>query len=174
MFPPWRRGKISCAPMSDLLYGKALHWTSWDNSNVFTARMHAMLDEWATRQSVKVRLTRVEDLRLYQQNMGLRATGLAAWALWDETQLEQLCLTLAAIRSQSRPPLSVCYLVPELAEHVAILVESGAQIVVSQLPSLETALSKLLPRVALSTHGFHPLTGGLVERLPWGEVDENG
>ena len=156
--------------MADLLFGKALNWTCWDDRNLLTTRLHSLLNEWASDRSVKVRLTRLEKLEYYAQ-LRSQQIGLAAWALWEETLLESLCQTLAVIQAHSPAPICICYVVPELAEHVAILTEAGAQIVVSQLPSLESALSKALASVHLSNHGFHPLTGGLVERLPWADKD---
>ncbi len=155
--------------MSELLFGKALNWTCWDHRNVLTALLDATLKNWSAEQNIKSRLTRVEHLEDQLQALSVHPIGLSAWALWDEESLETLCHTLLAVREMPRPPLRVCYLAPELAEYVAILSEAGAQIVFSQLPSLEAVLSKALSEVTLSQHGFHPLTGGLLERLPWGE-----
>jgi len=158
--------------MSELLFGKALNWTCWDNRQVLTTQLNKVLVAWAAGHAVKVRLNRVDKLEDYGPALAKQPVGLAAWALWSDEALESLCLSLAAARELPHPPLCVCYVAPELAECIAILCEAGAQIVISQLPSLESALAKALPGIRLSNHGFHPLTGGLWERLPWTEVDD--
>lgn len=158
--------------MSELLFGKALNWTCWDDQQVLTAQLNKVLVAWAAGQAIKVRLDRVESLDEYGPALAKQPVGLAAWALWGDEALEPLCLSLATARDLPQPPLRVCYVAPELSECLAILCEAGAQIVISQLTSLEAALAKALPGVRLSNHGFHPLTGGLWERLPWSEVDD--
>ena len=160
--------------MSELLRGKALHWTCWDDRHLLTAQLQTLLSDWGKIQSIKSHFTSVDNLAHYESLLGKQHFGLSAWAVRDESPLEQLCLILSAARAHPQSPLQICYLAPELAEHIPLLAEAGAQIVLSQLTSLESTLSRLLPRVALSTMGFHPLTGGLIERLPGTEAEETG
>ena len=153
--------------MTDLLHGKTLNWTSWDTSNLLTALLHTTLTEWAKPKSVKLRLSRVAELPDYDKLFSRGTIGLAVWALWDDESLERVCGSLASVRDSSQSPVRVCFVVPELARHVGLLAEAGGQIVVSQLHSLPAMMLKILDHCQLADHGYHPLTSGLVDRLPW-------
>lgn len=153
--------------MSDLLYGKTLNWMCWDSSNLLTAMLQATLTDWAEPKTVKLRLSRVAELSDFEKRLALETVGLAVWALWDDESLERVCGSLSAVRDSSQSPVRVCFVVPELARHVSLLTEAGGQIVVSQLHSLPAMMLKILDHCQLADHGYHPLTSGLVDRLPW-------
>lgn len=129
--------------------------------------LHKILTDWARTASIRIRLTRVASLGDYEHCVARQTVGLAVWALWEKESVEELCASLAAAKAVARPPLRLCYIVPELAEHTGLLAEVGGQVVMSDLPRLQTALPKILKSCQLASHGYHPLTGGLVERLPW-------
>ncbi len=158
--------------MPDSLFGKTLQWACWDNRNLLSALLHAHLNDWGKRQSVTTRLTRIADLAEYELVLTRRSVGLAVWALWEAEYAEAVCLSLAAICDQSSPPIRICFVAPEVAEHVGLLTEAGGQVVVSHLHRLPLVLPKILAACQLTERGSHPLTAGLIERLPLGTAEE--
>ena len=48
-----------------------------------------------------------------------------------------------------------------------LLLEAGAQFVVDRIPWLQRLVPSIIDRAPRKTGGSHPITSGLVERLPW-------
>ena len=94
-------------------------------------------------------------------------TGLVTLVLRQSGEIPAACKSLWRFRGRLEQPICACFVAPELIDHVPLLLESGAHIVISQLDTWQRALTRILNRASLSKQGFHPLTGGLVDRLPW-------
>jgi hypothetical protein len=166
--------------MSELLTGRCLNWICFDQRGLLAAHLNDLLEEWTSADS------RSTDSAL-SQRMVLHATewtgdlwriplrsclasngiGLAAWSISDAAEFEAACRSLRVTREAAQPVQRLSLLAPELTELLPILLEAGAQTVVSQLPSLQKELVQLLTHARLSNRGYHPLTSGLLERLPW-------
>ncbi|MFK7737540.1 MAG: hypothetical protein AB8B50_16010 [Pirellulaceae bacterium] len=106
--------------------------------------------------------------------------GFSLWCMQEDSDLKPVCRNLALQRNlfPSSVRIAVCDF--EHADCLRILNEAGAQIVARDVPSLQRAVTALFETQAESAHsavplsdqGFHPLTSGLVSRLPWPELDE--
>ncbi|MCA9132332.1 MAG: hypothetical protein KDA45_04230 [Planctomycetales bacterium] len=157
--------------MSELLHGQALHWASCDAAGVVTAALQSMLRERLAEESVRLRLWLAASPGQVPQIATAQPLGLALWVMHQAAELPEICRALPPTRAQPRPPLCLCFLGLGVdrrrAECAAILLESGAQVVVDELPSLQSALPGILRAAPRSQQGYHPLTAGLVERLPW-------
>ena len=153
--------------MEHRLAGKSLVWISSDELGVFTAATRKMLTDHYSNQAVKVQLIRAENPDDLSQHAQRQVTGLVTLVLQQAGEIPAACKSLWRIRGRLGQPICACCIAPEMFEHVPLLLESGAQIVVSQLDAWQRALTRILSRVPLSKQGFHPLTAGLVDRLPW-------
>ncbi len=153
--------------MEHLLEGRSLVWISVDELGVFTAATRKMLTDHYANQAVKVQLIRAENSDDLPQIVQRQVTGLVTLVIPQASEVPAACKSLWRVRGRLDQPICVCLITPEMVEHVPLLLESGAQIVVSQLDAWQRAITRLLGRVSLSKQGFHPLTAGLVDRLPW-------
>jgi hypothetical protein len=153
--------------MENLLEGKSLVWASLDEVGVFTAATRKMLLDHFAEQAVKIHLLQVDNAENLAQTTQRQATGLVTLVILQASEIPAACRSLWRMRGKLDQPLCVCVIAPELIEHVPLLLESGAQIVVSQLDVWQRALARILSRVQLSNQGFHPITAGLTDRLPW-------
>ena len=153
--------------MENLLEGKSLVWVSLDEVGVFTAATRKMLVDHFVNQAVKVQLLQAENADDVSQITQRQVTGLVTLVLQQASEVPAACKSLWRIRGRLDQPICVCLIAPEMIEHVPLLLESGAQVVVSQLDVWQRALPRVLSRVPLSNQGFHPITASLVDRLPW-------
>jgi hypothetical protein len=153
--------------MENLLEGKSLVWVSLDEVGVFTAATRKMLVDHFADQAVKVQLLQAETADDVLQITQRQVTGLVTLVLQQASEVPAACKSLWRIRGRLDQPICVCLIAPEMIDHVPLLLESGAQVVVSQLDVWQRALPRVLSRVPLSNQGFHPITASLVDRLPW-------
>lgn len=168
--------------MSEQLFGRTLHWASWDANLAVTAALRSMLEGQSLARSsgseahspcpgevaaIRCELTLSSDPKELVALAKQQRLGLVLMVCEADTDLASLAETLTRLRALSHPPLRVCYLDSSRVALAAILIEAGAQVVVSRIPSLQAALPKMLSCVCLSPQGFHPITSRLLERLPW-------
>lgn len=151
--------------MEHLLEGKSLVWVSADELGVFTAATHKMLVDFFATQTVKVHLIRAENTDDLAPLVQRQLTGLLTLVLRQPGEIPAACRSLWRVRGRLQQPVCVCFIAAEMIDHVPLLLESGAQIIVSQLDSWQRALERVLSRAPLSKQGFHPLTAGLLDRL---------
>ncbi len=177
--------------MSDLLSGQGLAWGIWDRDGVVATAVRDMIDHELAGREVRARMLRSDSPRQLEQLANTHRLGLAIWVVVDDSEIPSLCQAMVTIRQRHPDTLCVCYLsatqndmgslkwpdAPPAAPHnlsaprselVSLLVESGAQLLVDDLPTLQLALPRVIAQVPLASHGYHPLTTGLLERLPWG------
>jgi len=155
--------------MQHLLDGKSLVWLSFDEVGVFTAATHRMLSDHFADQAIKVLWIRAENVEELSQLALRQAAGLVTFVVQQPSEIPAICKSLWRIRGRSEQPICACFLSAELIDYVALLLEAGAQVITSQLDSWQRALPRVLARSPLSKQGFHPLTAGLVDRLPWSD-----
>ncbi len=153
--------------MSHLIYGQTLVWVSYDPARVVSAGLKSMLDSRLDRDC------RVEVI--------LAATLDQTATLVEQTRCGLLTLVLGEAdestamrvlrRIQNRSPECVrCVYAAELLQLDKLrLQEAGAQIVIEQIPLLQSALPLILNKAPRRSGGNHPLTAGLIDRLPLGE-----
>lgn len=93
--------------------------------------------------------------------------GLALWVVADDAQVPAVCQAVAQLRSQSWGSVCLAYGTLFQSDALHCLAEAGTQLIVEDLAQLQWALPRALAKCPLSTAGYHPLTSGLLSRLPW-------
>ncbi len=157
--------------LESLLYGQALVWVTFDSKRVVSGAMRTLLEErlQASAQRLEVHLaeTLEETVQLVEQHRA----GLVSLVLnGSEAEAEvHRCLRRCELR---RPTCVRCvYLAcgePALPEFdQSRLYETGAQIVLRDIPWMSSAVDRILLAAPRRTGGNHPITVGLVDRLPW-------
>ncbi len=151
--------------MSHLIHGQTLVWVSYDPGRVVSAGLKSMLDSLLDRDC-RVEVVLAGSLELAVGLVEQTRCGLLTLVLGATDELPAMRVLR---RVQTRVPECVrCVYFPELLQLDALrLQEAGAQIVVEQIPLLQAAVPRLLQRVPRRTGGNHPLTAGLIDRIPW-------
>ena len=153
--------------MTDLLHGRTLAWGSWDREGLVTAAVRDMLDDALVGSDIRPRLLLCETPASMQQLCSAHRLGMALWVWSADTALTELCQAVTVVQERQAGTACVCFLASPRADLVSLLVEAGARLIVNDLPTLQRALPRLVAHAPLSAHGHHPLTSGLMNRLPW-------
>ena len=153
--------------MTDLLHGRTLAWGSWDREGLVTAAVRDMFDQVLAGSEIRPRLWHCETPALMQQLCSTHHLGIALWTVSPGSELTELCQAIASVQERYPSTACVCFLASARADLVSLLVEAGARLIVDDLPSLQRALPRIVAQAPLSAHGHHPLTSGLMSRLPW-------
>jgi hypothetical protein len=151
---------------------KILVWASWDGPGVVSAALQSMLADGLAGQATRMRLLRATGPEHLAQLVAQQAIGLAVWIVGNDSELLATCKAIDLARSQAASPVCVCFVKPAWSACTPILLEAGAQIVVHELPSLQRVLPRILASAPFSSQAGHPLTTGLIERLPWQQQDD--
>jgi hypothetical protein len=93
--------------------------------------------------------------------------GLAVWSVTDQSEVAATCIALENQRRQHPQVFLLVFLASEFAEYRGQMIEAGANYVVLHICQLQTVLVKVLNRLRVCHEGHHPLTSGLLNRLPW-------
>lgn len=161
----------SSSSAAPLLGGKTLNWISWDPRRIATISAHNFLKHHFECDGVPVRQVSPEEFSQVPQLATNIQAGLVLWSPDSTDSISTICRGLRAVMHQQPRAFRICYLANLYQPFFPLLVEAGAQIVVSELTSLQNALRFIAPKIPLSNRGSHPLTEGLHERLPWAEID---
>ncbi len=157
--------------VDSLLEGKTLVWISVDPTGLFTAATRKMLQDYLKQQAsaaiVKLQLMQAESAEEAVSMVGRQTTGLISFVVPTVAQLAPTSQALWRMRGRQGQPITACFIDPDQVQHVPLLLESGAQIIVSQLDVWQKSLPRIVLQAPLSKWGVHPLTSGLVDRLPW-------
>ncbi len=153
--------------MQPLLGGRSLIWISSDEVGVFTAATRKMLCDHYEHQAIRVQLMLPAGPEELLQLAQRHAVGLITLVVQQPTDVPGVCRILVRMRGRLEQPVCACFVAPELIENVPTMLEAGAQVIASQLAMWQRALPRALTLAPLSKQGFHPLTAGLVDRLPW-------
>lgn len=156
--------------MTDVLTGQNLTWGVCDHEGVVAAALHDMLEQLLRDKGVRPRMWLSESPQQMEQLCHTYQLGLAVWVLASEAHLAEVCSAIMAVRDKHHATLCLCVLNASRGDWYGLLGEAGAQLIVSDLPTLQTALPRLVDSAPLSAPGTHPLTTGLLERLPWGHL----
>lgn len=158
--------------MSDLLLGKSLVWASCDADNIVTAGLRQMLRSLDLRDlfgplPVRTQLLKVDRFEDVNRVVSRQRVAFVIWVCKYPRHVHEICSSVAQTSFFSSRPRRICYLSQETAIYAPMLIEAGAQNVVGQLPSLQKALPRMLKDAPLSSLGYHPITSGLFDQLPW-------
>lgn len=155
------------------LGGQVLFWSCWDVAGVIAAAMQQMLPAFcrqlggSAEQPVRPRRLPCSSPWEIPELAHSLPVGLAVWVVADEAQFPAVCLAVAQLRSQSANSVCLAYGTLFQSEQLHCLAEAGMQLIVRDLPQLQRALPRALAKCPLSSAGYHPLTSGLLSRLPW-------
>lgn len=148
---------------NSILQGSILLWRSHDSRNLMTVVVKHYLDSQFAANSVKHQ--RIRD----QQHPENQQVGLELWCVDEESRLSTVLAALPNQRRQYPKAVQLVYLVGSLASYRPQLLESGAHWVSLELSELPEVLDKIFCKLNLSSKGTHPLTSGLMEKLPWAD-----
>lgn len=153
--------------MSHLIYGKTLVWVTYDPTRVFSAGLKSMLDA-CLDEDCRVEVVLAGSLDQASTLVEQSRCGLLTLVLGAGDELPAMRVLR---RVQVRAPECVrCVYFPELLQLDRLrLQEAGAQIVVEQIPLMQSVLPQLLTRAPRRSGGNHPITAGLIDRLPWAD-----
>ncbi len=155
--------------MQHSLDGKTFVWISWDAAGIFTAATRKMLTEQIVDNATQLQLIRAASLDDLPTLMQRQVTGLLTFVVQHESEVPAACRALWRVRGRLAQPICACFVSPDLIDTIAVLLEAGAQVVTSRLDVWQRALPPIIAKAPISTHGIHPLTAGLISRLPWKE-----
>ncbi len=155
--------------MDEALSEKSLVWAIWDREGVVAAALAGLLERLLTERQILARMLRVDSPSQFPQIASLQPLALAVWVFQDESQLSESLSAIAAIRERSSESVCLCMAGSLPSDIDALLAEAGAQLVLRDVAALPPVLSRMALHAPLSNQGLHPLTTGLVARLPWGD-----
>lgn len=152
-----------------------LHWACWDPTGTLAALLQDRLRKWQVASGCDVRYEAIEGLEALNQSVKRGDwnihTGptLIAWHMEGSEEFEAILNSLLAVRKRLPKSIQVVRIAPEWNAYAHFFIEAGAQVVISQLPSLERILPRILDSVPLSSVGSHPILSGIAKRLPWND-----
>ena len=152
--------------MSWLNQSSCLNWTSYDPPSVATyiARQTILRCSKNTEAQEDLPTLKTNFLRLESPaDIGHTSeiVGLALWSIQTFDQLETI-VEAVQITSMRRPcPIQVVAVDKSLATWTGILLEAGAQIVVSELLFLQKAVERALVNAPTVQKSSHPLLADL-------------
>ena len=152
-----------------LLHGQSLSWVTYDPSRTVSAALRWMLRESFQSLNVRLEITEAanveESATLVEQHRAGLLTLVLAEADWPGA-----CKALRRVQLRRNQCLRCVYVtVPELDDDLRVL-EAGAQIVVDQIPWLQQLVPRIVQHAPRRAGGNHPITMGLIDRLPWTRV----
>lgn len=147
-----------------MLKTRKLLWTSQDELQLATTIIKHFLDCWSKQSAVDHSyLTLVSEND--QANLGLQLTVLQSAS---DLAASLKNMQQNRIKSPDCFQLVVIGSVPHtLANHMA---EAGAHLVVYQIGQLPNVLQRIVTNFKSVTDSFNPLTGQLLNRLPWPDL----
>lgn len=140
-----------------------LYWASFDTSSLVTVTIS---------QFLKSQTAFLNQRLSADQLTGTSNLGLIVWAIHEPSQAATTIHAILQSRKQNSPALLIVFLAPELLQFRSALIESGSHLVVHELSQIPKVLSSCLDNLPLSREGVHPITSGLVGRLPWAHLDK--
>lgn len=155
---------------TSLLHGESLVWVTYDRGRGVSAALRWMLQTALTPLDVRLEVTEVESAVEAATQVEQRQAGLLTLIPRSsecEAEWPALCKTLRRVQLRQGPCLRCVYAsLPGLTDDLRLW-EAGAQIVINQIPWLQRIVPRIVTCAPRRTGGNHPLTIGLVDRLPW-------
>jgi hypothetical protein len=140
---------------------RVLYWSCIDATNLVAAVVKQSLDAWHASSQTYHERTVVDHAYDAIQ------LGLSVWSVTSQSQVTTTCSALENQRRQHPQVFLLVFLASELAEYRGLMIEAGANYVVLHICQLQTVLLRVLDRLPVCPAGHHPLTSGLLNRLPW-------
>ncbi|MFN0076826.1 MAG: hypothetical protein ACKVY0_10145 [Prosthecobacter sp.] len=148
------------------LLGESLVWVTFDPARTVSAALRWMLQAEYVDRDVRLDIQEASSVeeagRLSEQ---LKA-GLFTLVLAEE-DLAGACKALRRVQARQRSCVRCVYVTQRELVSDARLLEAGAQIVIDQIPWMQRIVPRLAEQAPRRSGGNHPITMGLVDRLPW-------
>ena len=155
--------------MAHSLYQQTLLWSCYDPDGLVAATAESILRPMFSLPDVQSRCLPVDTP---ESTLSLSPVpGICLWHLRHTAELRATCHCLRSLRQRRIATLQIVFLSRAGQAWKPILLEAGAQAVVSRIPSLQSVLKLAVKHAGLSRQGTHPLTQGLIERLPGAALD---
>jgi hypothetical protein len=152
-----------------LLHGSSVTWVTCDPQRTLSAALQWMLrDHWGQRP-VRLEVLPAQNWEEVPVLVEQHRAGLLTLVV-DGEHLAAACRALLRVRARRPDCVRLVYAPQALVREDCSLAEAGAQIVVSDIPCLQRLVPTFAPRLAMQYGGYHPLTAGLLQRLPWGHM----
>lgn len=159
--------KSKFVPNSTLLYGETLVWVTFDRGRVVSAAVRAMLQAILESSQVRIDILQARNVEEASTLVEQQRAGLLTLVLQEDDEAAA-CKVLRRVQVR-RPECVRCVYFPESMPLDDLrLLETGAQIVVHEIPCLQRLLPGIIAASPRRAGGSHPLTTGLADRLPWG------
>lgn len=152
--------------MASNLQTESIHLAMVDAHGVVATTAHNVIRDALKSNPIQILLSwyaQPKDLLVERD-----AFGLILWTVTDRAGVRPVVETLRQVPNHC---IKVVFAAPSLSSYGGVFNEAGAQIVVTELTSLATHLRTLARKVPRQQSGTHPLTTGLIDRLPWSELD---
>ena len=151
---------------SPLLFGETLSWVTYDPTRTVSSALRSMLRDALIPQNVQLVIIEATSAEVAGTLVEQHGAGLLTLVV-AEQDWPGACRALRRVQVR-RSRCVRCAYVPASATADALqLLEAGAQIVVDQIPWLQRLLPSIIERAPRKSGGSHPITTGLVDRLPW-------
>ncbi|MGN6134216.1 MAG: hypothetical protein ACTHOU_06915 [Aureliella sp.] len=151
---------------SRLLFGQTLAWVTYDPERTVSAALRWMLREALAPQDVQLAIVEATSAEVAGSLVEQHAAGLMTLVLAEE-DWPGGCRALRRVQLRRSRTLRCVYLPSPAPLDRLPLLEAGAQIVADQIPWLQRLVPKIVERAPRKSGGNHPITSGLVDRLPW-------
>lgn len=161
-------------PTNRWLVGKTLVWVTYDPGRSFSAAVRGMLAKLIAERGWQLDLHEASNLASAAVLVEQRRASLLT-LVSDAADFSGLCKSLRRVQLFSPDCVRLVY-APRSAGQGSYpaeqyrLVEVGAQIVVDQIPWVHQVLPAVVDLTVPRAGGCHPITAGLVEALPWGNM----
>lgn len=156
---------------SGLLFGETLCWVTYDTARTVSAGLRSVLRELLDPRGVRLEIveatTAEEAAGLVEQQRAGLLTLVLTEADWAGPDWGGACKALRRIQVRRSGCVRCVYVTQaEMASDLRLF-EAGAQIVVDQIPWLQRLVPRIIELAPRKSGGSHPITAGLVDRLPW-------
>lgn len=164
----------SASSHSRLLFGETLSWVTYDSARTASAGLRSLLREALDPLSVRLEIAEAasaeEAANMAEQHRAGLLTLVLTEADWTGPGWAGACKALRRIQVRRGRCLRCVYATHSDMVSDLRLFEAGAQIVVDQIPWLQRLVPRIIALAPRKSGGSHPITAGLVDRLPWSDI----
>ncbi len=153
--------------MNNVNQDAAFLWASSDVSGVVSAATGSLLHDLTKSERIRPMLTRTSGPEELIPHLTNQLFSMALWVVRHEVDFPPVCRAILTARKLRKDTVCVAFIDSTDLAGEPILIEAGAHMVLRSIAALQLALPKILSVAPHSPHAFHPLTRGLLQRLPW-------
>lgn len=150
--------------MGHFLSAQAVSIVTYDPPGTVAAATVSILERLLKPSQLRLDFTRSE-----LPDLGAplpHSVGLAMWSVTSEDSVSHVSECIAKFRLLQPQAFTIVLLRPELIAWERVLIESRVHLLLHYLSDLQNELRSALDRIPLSMVDRHPLTEGLLAKLP--------